>query len=584
MLFDKIKNNNLMKWFLSYLLISFVCIFILGLFCIKIVKMFRYEEDNQFIWELKTSMTLYDNNIVDGFYHIKNGAFIVTDGLGNLIYTSDSSYNHIFDSLSKPYYKEAIITEEVDETKYCLTNITTNNNTYLLIKKYKDIHLTTNYLKVLSILALLSSLIISIYLSYLYSRKNLGSLRKLLDTIDKDNDFSKKEFVSYKNFLLSNLIENNEFNESLMTLKNKFNINLDKPYYQIAIFHINESEKITEKDLQKLVIENVINEMFGNTYDVHLTTYKNNIVSIINFDSYDVNIEKLHINKILDKAIYFFQHRMKLKVTITLSTAINNINNLCKGYSEAEIASKYITVLGKNKVIPFEELSIENEKKGQCRRLLVECNKFKNELNNKNYTLAKSILISTFDILTLSIDVPFKIENEITVVSFMLYDAIVYQTNPCTKNLNILEDKFSNLSPKPELEEIKDCYIQILDVLQAAYEKKKNNHKEITNEILNYIHKNYMRHDLCVNKIAEHFDMSSSQISNIFKKDTGNTILKYIHSYRIKEAKKLLKNNHKVNEIANTLGYLNTMTFIRVFKKYENITPGRYMESLSNNY
>ncbi|MNI96595.1 DNA-binding transcriptional regulator AraC [compost metagenome] len=35
-------------------------------------------------------------------------------------------------------------------------------------------------------------------------------------------------------------------------------------------------------------------------------------------------------------------------------------------------------------------------------------------------------------------------------------------------------------------------------------------------------------------------------------------------------------------QIAQVVGYMNDLAFIRVFKKIEGVTPGKYRESLSN--
>ena len=56
-------------------------------------------------------------------------------------------------------------------------------------------------------------------------------------------------------------------------------------------------------------------------------------------------------------------------------------------------------------------------------------------------------------------------------------------------------------------------------------------------------------------------------------------MLEYIASTRIDRAKHLLKEeNLSIGEIAEQVGFVNSHTFIRCFKKGENITPGKYRE------
>ena len=48
------------------------------------------------------------------------------------------------------------------------------------------------------------------------------------------------------------------------------------------------------------------------------------------------------------------------------------------------------------------------------------------------------------------------------------------------------------------------------------------------------------------------------------------------HQARVDEAKKLLLSNHKIYEIAEMTGFMNTSYFIRIFRRLEGITPGEY--------
>lgn len=73
--------------------------------------------------------------------------------------------------------------------------------------------------------------------------------------------------------------------------------------------------------------------------------------------------------------------------------------------------------------------------------------------------------------------------------------------------------------------------------------------------------------------------MNAKYLSSFFKEQTGENLSDYINRVRLSKAKLLLKgSNMTVNEAALKTGYNNCNTFIRVFKKYEGITPGKYKE------
>ena len=63
---------------------------------------------------------------------------------------------------------------------------------------------------------------------------------------------------------------------------------------------------------------------------------------------------------------------------------------------------------------------------------------------------------------------------------------------------------------------------------------------------------------LSVSVIADELNISAAYLSTLFKKETGQTLIKYISWYRIEKAKELLKTTTmKVGDIAEKVGYVN---------------------------
>lgn len=101
--------------------------------------------------------------------------------------------------------------------------------------------------------------------------------------------------------------------------------------------------------------------------------------------------------------------------------------------------------------------------------------------------------------------------------------------------------------------------------------------EERMNRIAEYINQNYMDPSLCADKICEIFNISISYLSRTFKNYIGTKLLDYIHTTKLAAAKELLRTtNDTIEKIAAQVGYQNTLTFNRAFKRYENTTPGLY--------
>lgn len=92
-----------------------------------------------------------------------------------------------------------------------------------------------------------------------------------------------------------------------------------------------------------------------------------------------------------------------------------------------------------------------------------------------------------------------------------------------------------------------------------------------------YIGEKFKNPNLNLSMIADKVNVSKNHLSREYSKETGETLIEYISKIRIKEAKKLLENtNLKTYEIAEEIGFSNSETFFRTFKKYCGITPKQY--------
>jgi transcriptional regulator GlxA family with amidase domain len=80
-------------------------------------------------------------------------------------------------------------------------------------------------------------------------------------------------------------------------------------------------------------------------------------------------------------------------------------------------------------------------------------------------------------------------------------------------------------------------------------------------------------------RLAEKVNTSSRHLARRFKEITGITIGQYLEKLRIEHALKLLKENNKVEMIANECGFQSTNQLRQLFKKHTGMLPSTYMLS-----
>jgi|GEM_PF-543576 len=152
-------------------------------------------------------------------------------------------------------------------------------------------------------------------------------------------------------------------------------------------------------------------------------------------------------------------------------------------------------------------------------------------------------------------------------------------------DINSFRNRLNNLRDKMDIEAFDSSWNEGHSMsLECAieYALKDNKYdRSMANKMINYIHENYIN-DVSLNDISEYFNMSSSYLSTMFKYYTGQNFKDYLNLYRVKISKELMtkEENLKIYEIAQRVGCSGVVTFIRMFKRYEGISPGQYYSQL----
>lgn len=88
--------------------------------------------------------------------------------------------------------------------------------------------------------------------------------------------------------------------------------------------------------------------------------------------------------------------------------------------------------------------------------------------------------------------------------------------------------------------------------------------------------------DISLEYLAEKVSRTPCYISNLFKNETGQNLIKYLTAYRMQKAADLLRQtNRKVVDISHAVGYMNPPYFGQLFKSVYGMSPGAYREENS---
>jgi len=121
----------------------------------------------------------------------------------------------------------------------------------------------------------------------------------------------------------------------------------------------------------------------------------------------------------------------------------------------------------------------------------------------------------------------------------------------------------------------------IIRIIQTQTAKRFDNEKQIESSSpispsIEFIKKN-IRETISLKDLSDKACMSTTSFYRYFKRELGMSPIEYILNEKIKYAKKLLSNpNLHVNEVSYASGFEDCNYFIRLFKKYEGVTPKQY--------
>ena len=111
---------------------------------------------------------------------------------------------------------------------------------------------------------------------------------------------------------------------------------------------------------------------------------------------------------------------------------------------------------------------------------------------------------------------------------------------------------------------------------QGESSVKQNRKAELA---VQYIKENFTRYDLSLDSIAQEFHVASTYLCRILKQQTGVSYKEYLTKLRMEEAKRLLGDSTvTIADVCQRVGYSNVSHFIKIFQKYEGVTPAKFRD------
>ena len=124
-----------------------------------------------------------------------------------------------------------------------------------------------------------------------------------------------------------------------------------------------------------------------------------------------------------------------------------------------------------------------------------------------------------------------------------------------------------------------DCYSKVFDA--KAKRRFTDASRTVTQQACSYIDRHFAD-NISSSSIAETIGVSPSYLSRVFKHDTNRTVIEYLNSVRIEQAKKMIEDGARLSVLAQQSGFNSNTYFFTVFKRSTGKTPKEYRKMIEN--
>lgn len=468
----------------------------------------------------------------------------------------------------------------------------------------------TNKLLLVALLTLLLFIVLSYIVTRVISRKLYRPINKLVNTVKNEYDSTSSNDLE---FILRKISSLNDKNHALFDalsshtkqLSDIFLSNLIKgsvPYEEIESTITKYSFDALKFPVAAFVAKIVNFETFDDVLDVSgMQILQSDIIDKFNkcFSDFEFKIINIESNKfagvISVENVLSQKHRLILctseiesslnaRLRVCVGTPVYTWNDLAFSYNKASnIFDNFYFSYSSSSVILSDEVTSNNP------HLYYP--------SNLEDSLVQAILYDKKDdiskIVTEIVETNYKAGMLDTTLHSQLVMMLVSSLSKVFLTINknpetiLTEEKdiYSTLIMHKEPENLKTEFLRITYIISDYTASiKDSTEQKIAQSMLSYIYENYAQYNISLSSLSAHINMSHSHVSRLFKQLIGENFKDYLAKYRISIAKKILEKNPstKTKDIAKQVGYYNSETFTKAFKRYEGCSPSEYISNTFN--
>ncbi|MEK3890058.1 helix-turn-helix domain-containing protein [Bacillus sp. FSL K6-3431] len=325
----------------------------------------------------------------------------------------------------------------------------------------------------------------------------------------------------------------------------------------------------------RFMISNISEELVKESHNGFIVELDQKRLGVILNVNDDQN-PQFAIDKMVLNLKGIIEERFEIIISIGIGNVYEGMENIVKTYREAVQALKYRMIKGNSRIIYFHET---NEAEDDYY--------YPAEIEGQLINFIKIADIKNVENI---LDNVFKVNFESRNISLQIGKCLFFNImNTQLKILNDIKVNYDSIFPLEqdpvkqllECQTVEEMHFKMKDIYRKLCnyikDNRSNQSDRLLNNIIQYIESHYADNTLSLTLIAAEMNITPQYLSAFFKKHKGENITECIAKVRLAYAKSLLADEKlTISQIAKQIGYSNDIGLIRLFKKYEGITPGNY--------
>lgn len=294
-------------------------------------------------------------------------------------------------------------------------------------------------------------------------------------------------------------------------------------------------------------------------------------------------LEEQRLVERLDSASRWIRHNLSISVRAAIGNQAATIEGLAESYQQAQLALGYQLISSpKNTIIhrqiahqPYDSSYAYYQALSQAVRGLHQLNDHWSEQLDPFFEQMYKDSLSDQTIMSM-----------LHFALMMLLDEADAVTDRAIKEglRQLMLELRNELGKADQLSELQASFFDYAERFYKKYAayKRSNKYLETINQVRSYMEQHFTDPNLSLTQIGDKFGLKPKYASQLFKEEFHMKFVDYLVQLRMEEAKKrLCDSDEPVHEIAAKVGYASAISFGRMFKKTEGITPGDYRKLMT---